>query len=145
MRPSGTKGTPAAAVPEFIDPWLGDKVNSGIGLSHQHARLHDWRAGTKTICRSWLYPPVRDLWIWLQGCKYIAVTPATSNRGKKPPVKCIPVWISRLNFWIVIKNFTLRWQKRYLQQKKWYFAREMLSLFSFSVCQFYRYRHGSVD
>ncbi len=50
------KGKRPAA--EFIDPWLGDKVNSGIGLSYQHSRLHGWRAGTTT-----LYPPVKDLWI----------------------------------------------------------------------------------
>jgi hypothetical protein len=36
--PSGQKAcmTPVA---EFIDPWLGDKVNSGIGLSFRPARL----------------------------------------------------------------------------------------------------------
>ncbi len=28
-----------------MDPWLGDKVNPGIGLSNRHARLHGWRAG----------------------------------------------------------------------------------------------------
>ncbi len=37
----------------------------GIGLSYRHARLHGWRAGTTTLCRSWLYPPVMDLWIRL--------------------------------------------------------------------------------
>ncbi len=47
-------------VAEFIDPWLGDKVNSGIGLSYRHARLQGWRAVTTTLCLSWLYPPVRD-------------------------------------------------------------------------------------
>ncbi len=36
-------------VAEFIDPWLWDKVNSGIGLSYRHARLHGWRAGTTTM------------------------------------------------------------------------------------------------
>jgi hypothetical protein len=25
-----------------------------------------WRVGTTTLCRSWLYPPVMDLWIRLQ-------------------------------------------------------------------------------
>jgi hypothetical protein len=53
-------------VAEFINPWLGDKVNFGIGLSYRHARLHGWRAGTTTLFRSWLYPPVRDLWLRLQ-------------------------------------------------------------------------------
>jgi len=42
-----------------------DKVNFGIGLSYRRARQHGWRASTATLCRSWLYPPVRDLWIWL--------------------------------------------------------------------------------
>ncbi len=28
-------------VAEFIDPWLGDKVNSGIGLSHRPANRYD--------------------------------------------------------------------------------------------------------
>jgi hypothetical protein len=63
----GIKLTPALGncrtVAEFIDLWLGVKVNSGIGLSYRHARLHGWRAGTTTLCRSWLYPPVRYLWI----------------------------------------------------------------------------------
>ncbi len=36
-------------VAKFIDPWLGDKVSSGIGFSwYRHARLHGWRAGTTT-------------------------------------------------------------------------------------------------
>jgi len=54
------------AVAEFIDPWLGDTVKSGMGLSYRHARLHAWRACTTTLCRSWLSSPVRDLWIRLQ-------------------------------------------------------------------------------
>ncbi len=32
-------------VAKFIDLWLGDKVNSSIGLSYRHERLHGWRAG----------------------------------------------------------------------------------------------------
>ncbi len=48
-----------------MEPWLGDKVNSGIGLSYQHARLLGWRTGTTTLCRSWLYSPVSDLGIRL--------------------------------------------------------------------------------
>ncbi len=31
---------------EFINPCLGDKVNSGIGLSYRHAGVHGWRAYT---------------------------------------------------------------------------------------------------
>jgi len=46
---------------EFIDPWLVDKVNSGISLSYRPASHVTWRAGTTTLCRIWLYPPVRDL------------------------------------------------------------------------------------
>ncbi len=53
-------------VAEFIDPWLGDKVNSGMGLSYRHSKLHGWWAGTRNLCRSWLYSPVTDLWIRLQ-------------------------------------------------------------------------------
>jgi hypothetical protein len=47
---------------EFIVPDYGDNVKSGIGLSYRPARLHRMgRAGTQpNICRSWLYPPVRD-------------------------------------------------------------------------------------
>ncbi len=60
-----------AAVPpvaEFIDPDWGQKVNSGIGMSFRPARLHGLtRAGTTTLCRSWLYPPVMDPWIRPQG------------------------------------------------------------------------------
>ncbi len=44
----------------------GDKVNSGIGLSNRHARLHGWQAVTTTLCRSWLYPPSRRSRIRLQ-------------------------------------------------------------------------------
>jgi hypothetical protein len=44
------------AVEEFIDPWQGDKANSGTGLSYRHSRLHGWRAGTTALCRSRLYP-----------------------------------------------------------------------------------------
>ncbi len=46
-----------STVAESIDPWLGDKVNLGTGLSYPHARLHGWRTGTTTLCRSWHYPP----------------------------------------------------------------------------------------
>jgi hypothetical protein len=50
----------------IAESWLVDKVNSGIGLSYRQARLHGWWASTTTLCWSWLYPPVRDLWIRLQ-------------------------------------------------------------------------------
>ncbi len=53
-------------VAEVLDDWLGDKVNSGTGLSYWPASHVAWCAGTTTVCRSWLYPPVRDLWIRLQ-------------------------------------------------------------------------------
>jgi hypothetical protein len=36
----GTGKRPNNAVSEFIDHWLGDTVNAGIGLSYRHARLH---------------------------------------------------------------------------------------------------------
>ncbi len=52
-------------VAEFIDPRLGDKVNSVIGLSYRQARLYGWRAATTSLCRSWLYLLIRDLWIRL--------------------------------------------------------------------------------
>ncbi len=51
VEPSPITSKPVAG---FIDPWLWDKVNSGIGLSYRHARLHGWRAGTTSLCRSWL-------------------------------------------------------------------------------------------
>jgi hypothetical protein len=43
-------------------PWLGDKVDYGIGLSYRPVRLHRLvRAGTTTpICHSQHYPPLRD-------------------------------------------------------------------------------------
>ncbi len=31
-----------------------------------HASHEAWRAGTTTLCRSWIYPLVKDLWIRLQ-------------------------------------------------------------------------------
>jgi hypothetical protein len=49
-------------MPEFIDPDWGDKVNSGIGLSHLPARLwaggpYDGQpyAGNDFIPQSWIY------------------------------------------------------------------------------------------
>ncbi len=57
-------GLPAVKpVEEFIYPWRGVKVNSGIRLSYWPASHVVWRAGTTTLCRNWLYPTVRDLWI----------------------------------------------------------------------------------
>ncbi len=53
-------------VAKIIDFWLGDKVNSGIGLLYRPNSHVACGAGTTTLCRSWLYPPVRDLWIQLQ-------------------------------------------------------------------------------
>jgi hypothetical protein len=44
-------------VAEFIDPWLGDKVKSGIGLSCWPASHVAWRAGTTTPCQSWTLSP----------------------------------------------------------------------------------------
>ncbi len=52
-------------VAEFIDSWLGDKVNSGIVLSYRHDRRHGCWASTTTLCPSRLYPPVMDLRIRL--------------------------------------------------------------------------------
>jgi hypothetical protein len=51
--------------------YWGDTVNSGIGLSYRHAKLYcytvcTWLAGRyDNLCRSWLYPPIRDLRIRL--------------------------------------------------------------------------------
>jgi hypothetical protein len=41
-------------VAEFIDPSLGNKVNSGIGLSYRPASpcILAWRAGTTNLCLS---------------------------------------------------------------------------------------------
>ncbi len=41
LRPLAFVLLPGRVLPvaEFVDPWLGDKVNSGIGLSHRHATL----------------------------------------------------------------------------------------------------------
>jgi hypothetical protein len=40
------------SVAEFIDPWLRDKINSGIGLLYRLASHVAWRVGTKTLCLS---------------------------------------------------------------------------------------------
>jgi hypothetical protein len=71
-------------VAEFIDPWLGDKVNSGIGLSYRPSS-HDFI--------SWLYPPVRDLWIRLLYCGMTCF--------------CLggPSWGQILSPWLGLKNF----------------------------------------
>ncbi len=57
--------TPINPVTEFIDPGLGNKVNFCIGFSYRPASHVAWRAGTTIPCRSWLYPPVMDIWIRL--------------------------------------------------------------------------------
>jgi len=42
-------------------PYMGDKADSGIGLSYRPARLHTGcRAGTTSLCGSQLYPPFRN-------------------------------------------------------------------------------------
>ncbi len=62
----------SGVVAKFIDPWLGDKVNSGIGLSYRSASHVAWRTGSTALCRSWLYTPVRDLSIRLTSpCLYL--------------------------------------------------------------------------
>ncbi len=50
---------PSRSVAKFIVPDLGDKVDSGIGLSYRPAYIA-LPAGTATLCRSQLYPPIRD-------------------------------------------------------------------------------------
>ncbi len=42
-------------VAEFIYPWLGDKVNSGAGLSYRAANYVAWRAGVDVIPQSGIY------------------------------------------------------------------------------------------
>ncbi len=49
------KGRCTATVAEFIAPGWGDKVKSGIGLLSRPASHVARRAGTTTLCRSWLY------------------------------------------------------------------------------------------
>jgi hypothetical protein len=45
-------------IAEFIDPWLGDKVNSCIRLSYRPASPCILAGrGTTTLSRSWLYLP----------------------------------------------------------------------------------------
>ncbi len=46
-------------------------------------QIHGWRTGTTTLCRSWLYPPVRDLWIRLLYLKRWEVEPAFAERDRK--------------------------------------------------------------
>ncbi len=143
--PRDTSVPSARPAAEFIDPWLGDKVNSSIGFLYRPASLVAWSAGTlikneikissyirkfrtdrvsyisgglliymtkylctssyirkpylkydfapdlsefpyiwgkfsflfyqctTTLCRTWLYSPIRDLWIWL----LVPTSPAT--------------------------------------------------------------------
>jgi hypothetical protein len=46
---------------QILSPLLGDKVDSGIGLSYRPARLHTiyLRSGSTILCQSRLYLPVR--------------------------------------------------------------------------------------
>jgi hypothetical protein len=48
-------------VAEFIDSDWGDKVNSGIGLSHQPARLHELVGRYDNPMPELTYPSVMDL------------------------------------------------------------------------------------
>ncbi len=54
-------GSPPHSTPlaKFIVPDGRDNVNSGIGLSYRHARLHRLAGRYDNLCRSWLSPPVR--------------------------------------------------------------------------------------
>jgi hypothetical protein len=63
--PSNNFKDPELAVAECIDPWLWDKVNSGIGVAVPARQTYStWLAVRyENLCRSWLYPTVRDLWI----------------------------------------------------------------------------------
>ncbi len=46
---------------QILSPWLGDIVDSGLGLSYRHAIDYiGWRADMTTLCQRRLYPPVRD-------------------------------------------------------------------------------------
>ncbi len=63
-------------------------------------RVHGWRASTTNLCRSWLHPPVRDLWIRLRihGCR--ASTTALCRSWLYPPVR--DLWIRLLEAKITI-------------------------------------------
>ncbi len=51
---------------QILSPWLGDIVDSGIGLSYRPASLCiAWRAGTTTLFQSRLNPPSQGIKIWL--------------------------------------------------------------------------------
>ncbi len=60
---SGGGGDPFVSRPvaEFIGPNWGDIVNTGIGLTYRPAMLHGLAGRPTTLCRSQLYPSVRDL------------------------------------------------------------------------------------
>jgi hypothetical protein len=50
----------ADTVVEFMgDPWLENKINSGIGLSYRPASPCSLAGRYDNLCRSWLIPPVR--------------------------------------------------------------------------------------
>ncbi len=68
-------------VAESIEPTLGDKVNSDIGLSYRPASPCSL-AGRydNPICQSWLYLPSQDLWIWLLVGRWANKTWVDMNR-----------------------------------------------------------------
>jgi hypothetical protein len=46
-------------------PWLGDKkLTQAQGCRTPPPAYVDWRAGTTTLCQSWLYPPSQGYWPW---------------------------------------------------------------------------------
>jgi hypothetical protein len=60
-------------VAEFKDPWLGDKVNSGIGLSYRPAsHVASVPVQQNNPLPELTLPPYRDLWIRLQAGYSIA-------------------------------------------------------------------------
>jgi hypothetical protein len=51
-------------------PWLGDKVDSGIGLSYRPARLHRLASRYNNPMPESTISPIQGLWIWLQFASY---------------------------------------------------------------------------
>ncbi len=81
---SRTNKDSCGSVAEFIDPWLGNKVNNVIGLSYRHARLHGWPSGTTTVLPGMTLSPS-------QGSMNSATDQTSPGRYNWMPHICITV------------------------------------------------------
>ncbi len=108
------------------------------GLSYRPANHVACRAGTTTLCRSWLYPPVRDLWIRHLG-RHTHVDPANVLAANKQNGRAVwdprffLTWLNKLEMrvyrvsdeirlaWALSQNVRIRYIWRDVVESIWIF------------------------